>query len=627
MHIIGTAGHVDHGKSSLVIALTSHNPDRLIEEQQRGMTLDLGFAPLRFADGVEAGIIDVPGHERFLHNMLAGASGMELLLLVIAANEGPKPQTYEHLEILNFLNVVRAIVVLTKVDLVAAHERSIAAQRARAACQGTVASDAPVLAVSTVTGEGIADLKTAIHDALAALPPRRTSAPVFMPVDRVFALPGHGTIVTGTLMQGTVRIGDTLRLQPSGLPARVKNLQIFGRKASEATAGSRLAVNLPGVGVDQIARGETLVATREFAPTRELVVEFSPVLSALALLRKRVPVRVHIGSAEVPAHLRFADGLPQEARAARAAISMWRPVVAYPGMRIIVRRMSPKDLLGGARVLALGTSSLPSETSQPADVETPGSAQPSEILVALEASGLVPLDAAALAARANVRLEIAQRELAALVEDGRAARLHKPAEYLSQTAYENAFNRVKAMLQRHHRQAPWRLGATSAQVAAELSVSEALAGRLLASWQEDGWVASRTRFWHLPDFAPSFTKEQRDFFAEVLPANSQTPLLPGSFDRVATAARHSKPLAEALETLLATGALVRIGDDLYRRSQILAAQNAVRALLEKNGQATMAQLRDILKTSRKYALPLMEHLDSLGFTIRVGDMRRLRHQG
>jgi selenocysteine-specific elongation factor len=627
MHIIGTAGHVDHGKSSLVIALTGHNPDRLIEEQQRGMTLDLGFAPLRFTDGVEAGIIDVPGHERFLHNMLAGASGMELLLLVIAANEGPKPQTYEHLEILNFLNVVRAIVVLTKIDLVGSHERNIAAQRARAACEGTVAHNAPVLAVSTLTGEGIADLKTAIHDALAALPPRRTSAPVFMPVDRVFALPGHGTIVTGTLMQGTVRTGDSLRLQPSGLPARVKNLQIFGRKASEAAAGSRVAVNLPGVGVDQISRGETLVAAREFAPTRELVVEFSPVHSAPALLRTRVPVRVHIGSAEVPAHMRFVDGLPQGTSAARAAIRLRRPVVAYPGMRIIVRRMSPKDLLGGARVLALGASSPAPGTGQAAGEQTSGSADSSEILVVLEASGLVPLDAATLAARANVRLEIAQRHLTSLLEDGRAVRLHKPAEYLSQTAYENAFNRVKATLQRHHTHAPWRLGATSAHVAAELPVSEALAGRLLASWQEDGWVASRARFWHLPEFTPSFTKEQRDFFAEVLPANAQTPLLPGSFDRVATAARRSKALVEALETLLATGALVRIGDDLYRRSQILAAQDAVRALLEQHGQATMAQVRDALKTSRKYALPLMEHLDSLGFTIRVGDMRRLRHHG
>ncbi len=275
MHIVGTAGHVDHGKSSLVIALTGHDPDRFIEEQQRGMTLDLGFAPLRFPDGVEAGIIDVPGHERFLHNMLAGAAGMELLLLVIAAPEGPKRQTFEHLHILNFLNVSRAIIVLTKIDLVDFEDREIAAALAQEACQGTVAQDAPVVMVSTVTGEGIESLKSAIHDALADLAPRRIQAPAYLPVDRVFALPGHGTIVTGTLMQGVVTVGDALALQPSGIAARVKNLQIFGKRVESASGGSRVAVNLPGIDVDRIARGEALVAPREFEPAREFVVDFS----------------------------------------------------------------------------------------------------------------------------------------------------------------------------------------------------------------------------------------------------------------------------------------------------------------------------------------------------------------
>src|SRR5579872_4615320 len=220
MHIVGTAGHVDHGKSALVRALTGTDPDRWREEQLRGMTLDLGFAHLRYDDGVEAGIVDVPGHERFLHNMLAGAAGMELLLLVIAATEGPKPQTFEHLQILNFLNVQRAIVVVTKADLVDAESLAIAVELARDACRGTVAQDAPVLPVSSVTTIGLEALKSAIHETLMALPPRRSDVPAFMPIDRVFAMTGHGTVVTGTLMQGTIRSGETFALAPSGLTAR-----------------------------------------------------------------------------------------------------------------------------------------------------------------------------------------------------------------------------------------------------------------------------------------------------------------------------------------------------------------------------------------------------------------------
>jgi selenocysteine-specific elongation factor len=625
MHIVGTAGHVDHGKSSLVIALTGHNPDRLIEEQQRGMTLDLGFAPLRFEDGVEAGIIDVPGHERFLHNMLAGAAGMELLLLVIAANEGPKRQTFEHLQILNFLNVSRAIIVLTKIDLVQLEERALAAELVQDACKGTVASSAPIVEVSTVTGEGIERLKSAIHDALAALPSRRTNAPAFLPIDRVFALPGHGTIVTGTLMQGTVSIGDTLSLQPSGLVARVKNLQIFGNRAQNATGGSRVAVNLPGIEVEQIARGETLVAAREFVPTRELEIEFTPIPDAVKLLRKRLPVRVHIGSAEVPGQMRLADGSPSDARAAHATISLWRPVVAYPGMRLIVRRMSPKDLLGGAKVLAHGATSSQAPTE--AELALQGSAgSTADVASALQGAGLCPLDAAKLAARSNVTIATASTALLWLVEHGRAIQLQKPAEFLSQDAYDRAFEKARAFLQRIHAQSPWRLGASSTEIGSALGAPEKLAVRLLAAWHEDGRIASRARSWHLPDFKPAFTKEQRDFFAKSLPVAAESAYLPHSFAELANeATQRSKTFSEALDTLVSTGALIRIGDDVYRHSQIEQAKAAIASLLQKKGQATMAEIRDVLGTSRKYALPLMEYFDSIGFTIRVGDLRRLRH--
>ncbi|HXW50521.1 MAG TPA: selenocysteine-specific translation elongation factor [Candidatus Acidoferrales bacterium] len=624
MHIIGTAGHIDHGKSSLVLALTGHNPDRLIEERERGMTLDLGFAPLRFADGVEAGIIDVPGHERFLHNMLAGAAGMELLLLVIAAPDGPRRQTFEHLQILSCLNVARVLVVLTKTDLVAEADRPTAVELARAACEGTVAANAPVVFVSTVTSEGIAELKTRIHDALAELPARRTSAPAYLPVDRVFALPGHGTIVTGTLMQGTISAGDTLALQPSGLVARVKSLQVFGAKAQTVTGGSRVAANLPGIEVGQIARGEALVAAREFRPVRELDVEFTPFADAMAMLRKRVPARVHVGSAEIPGQLRFDDGIPAAGRPARARLLLWRAAVVYPGMRLIVRRMSPKDLLGGARVLAQGArdASLPS-SGDPAFDEAPESAR--EISILLEESGLVALDGMALSARANVKLATAEAALVWLGDHGHAVRLNKPAAYVSHTADDAAFARARGFLERRHADVPWRLGASLAEIATQLGAAEPLVSRLLAHWHDDGRVAVRAGVWHLPGHEPALTAEQTRFFESLLAQDERAPSVPRAWTEVTKAvASAGTATGEAFESLLAVGALVRVGEDLYPRAQFDRARLTVKTLLEREGQATMAQIRDALGTSRKHALPLMEHFDSSGLTIRVGDLRRLR---
>ncbi|MBV8354898.1 MAG: selenocysteine-specific translation elongation factor [Candidatus Eremiobacteraeota bacterium] len=357
MHILGTAGLVNNSKSALVRALTGPDPDRWREEQLRGMTLDLGFARLRFDDGVEAGIVDVPGHERFLHNMLAGAAGMEMLLLVVAANEGPRPQTLEHLAILNYLNVQSALIVLTKRDLVDGEELAFAEEVVREATRGSIAENAPVIAVSSVTGEGLDVLRAAIHDALAELPPRQPEAPAFLPIDRVFALSGHGTIVTGTLMQGKIAVGQTLRLQPSGRDVRVRNLHVFGERREDVGGGARVAANLPQVEVGEIGRGEVL-ASPEFPVLRALSVDFTPLHTSLSLLRRRNPVRVYLGSAEVLGSLVF-DAAPREGAPVRATLLLRRPVATYPGEAFVVRRLSPKDLLGGGTVVAAGAAATP----------------------------------------------------------------------------------------------------------------------------------------------------------------------------------------------------------------------------------------------------------------------------
>jgi selenocysteine-specific elongation factor len=613
--IVGTAGHVDHGKSSLVRALTGTDPDRWIEERLRGMTLDLGFAHLRFDDGVEAGIVDVPGHERFLHNMLAGAAGMDVLLLVVAANEGVRPQTVEHLAILEFLNVRRAIVVLTKRDLVDAPTLAAAERAVREATRGTVAGDAPVVAVSAVTGEGLDALRDAIHAALVALPPRPADAPAFLPVDRVFALPGHGTIVTGTLMQGTLHAGDTLRLEPPGRDVRVRSLQVFGAARTAVGGGARVAVNIPGVEVAELHRGAVL-AEDTFAPRASLRVRFRALADARPLLRRRTPVRAYLGAAEILGTLVFDPAPPAGTASVDATLHLRRVTTTYPGEAFVVRALSPKTLLGGG-VIDAGVASSSEETVAP-DVDA--------IARALAETGLVPRAASELGARANVREERAAEILAELAADGTARRLNKPLAYIDGAAAGTFSDRIREALARREADAPWMLGTTSLALARELGVEETFLVRVLASDADDARITARAGYYATLEHRPQLTAEHRAFFERAVPLDAAAPLVPAPLDDVVASLRAARitGLPQAFDTLVATGALVKVGADVYRGSQIAEIRKRLETSVRRDGPITMARFRDAVGTTRKYAVPLMEWFDATGVTVRDGDVRALR---
>ena len=614
MHVVGTAGHVDHGKSSLVRALTGTDPDRWIEERLRGMTLDLGFAHLRYDDGVEAGIVDVPGHERFLHNMLAGAAGMELLLLVVAANEGVRPQTLEHLAILDYLSVRSAIVVLTKCDLADEARLAETAAAVREAIRGTFAEGAPAIAVSTLTGEGLEALRAAIHAALVALPPRLPDAPAFLPVDRVFALPGRGTIVTGTLMQGTLRAGDTLQLDPPGRAVRVRSLQVFGAAHEAVAGGSRVAVNLPGVEVGELRRGAVLAAGA-FSPAAALRVRFRAHPAAAASLRRRTPVRAYLGAAEILGTLVFDAPPDAGATAASATLHLRRPAVTYPGEAFVARALSPKTLLGGGVVDSVGTELA--ESVAP-DVDA--------IARALAEAGLEPRTAAQLGARANVREERAAEILAERAAHGSARLVHKPLGYADGAAADALSARVLEVLERREAELPWMLGATSLALARELSVDEALLLRFLAADAEDGRIAARAGYYASVGHRAQLSAEQRAFFERAVPGDPAQPLAPAPLDALVAELRRARipGLAQAFDTLLATGALVKVGADVYRGPQIAEIRQRLERAIERDGPITMARFRDAVGTTRKYAVPLMEWFDVTGVTVRDGDLRALR---
>jgi len=615
MHIIGTAGHVDHGKSSLVQALTGTNPDRWIEEQVRGMTLDLGFAHLRFDDGVEAGIVDVPGHERFLHNMLAGAAGMELLVLAIAADDGVMPQTIEHLQILRYLNVKRTIVALTKIDLIPPDEAGQACRRVHEQLHGTIAQDAPIFAVSTVTHANLDVLKTALHQALVALESPDPNAPAYLPVDRVFSLAGRGTIVTGTLMQGRIVTGHSIALQPSGLRAKVRGLQVFGASRDEATGGTRVALNLSGVDRTQIARG-AVVADPSFAAHSQFAVNFAALPEALALLRRRTHVRAYIGSAEILGTLTF-ERVPTDEEITRAQLHLREPVLAFPGVRFVVRRVSPKTLLGGGEIAAPGTQAGP-PSSQDAAQAT--------ILAILAQRMLEPQSLSSLAFGANLREDVAQNAVQALLERGEIIALSRPIEYLDAVTFSQVATRVADELEAVHAREPWAVGATSLGLAREFGIAEPLLVRLLAALASEGRIAAHHGYYATTAHQPKLGPEQRAFFETHVAIDPAAPFRPVSFGEVAALVKTSPitGLSQAFDTLLVRGVLVKVGDALYRGSQVEQAHARVDSFIAANGRMTMSEFRDLLQTSRKYAVPLLEWFDGRGITVRSGDYRTLR---
>jgi selenocysteine-specific elongation factor len=613
VHIIGTAGHVDHGKSALIAALTGTNPDRLIEEHVRGMTLDLGFAHLCFDDGVEGGIVDVPGHERFLHNMLAGAAGMELLLLVVDANEGVMPQTLEHLAIVQFLNVRRVLVVASKIDLVDAAHRDDALARIRRELRGTIASDAPIYAVSSTSGENLDALKTALHDELAALPPRNANAPVYLPIDRVFALPGLGTIVTGTLMQGGITAGETLALEPGGKTAHVRSIGVFESTRKKVEAGSRVALNLPGIDRRESGRGQAIVG-RELSARSSFAVRFVPLQSARGLIRRRTPVRAYVGSAEILGT--FVTDDASGAHELQGELHLREPVVAFPGLRFVLRRPSPMTLLGGGYVEGVDVASSPDGRSSEEEA----------VRAVLGDKGIEAVELSAIAFAANLREDAARDAAERLVDRGEAIRVARPAAYIEAATAKKLLTETLAQLEDAHRKEPWAMGMTLIALARALGVSETTLMRVAEHFVEEGRLVNRGGYFAALNHKPSLTPEQRTFFEYLVPIDETQPILPIPFAGAASAVKLSRlaGLSKAFDSLLVEGAFVKVGDDLYRGTQISQIRARVEAHFCDHERMTAAEFRDLLGTSRKYAVPLLEWLDAHGVTIRDGDYRTLR---
>ncbi|MCL6522227.1 MAG: selenocysteine-specific translation elongation factor [Firmicutes bacterium] len=618
--IIGTAGHVDHGKSTLIRALTGTDPDRLPEEKRRGLTIDLGFARLVLPSGREAGIVDVPGHERFVKNMVAGASGMDLVLLVIAADEGVMPQTEEHLDILQLLGVQRGVLVLTKVDLVEADWLELVDEEVREAVRGTFLEGAPLVHVSSVTGEGLGELLATVDRLAAAMRPRPAEGPARLPVDRVFTVAGFGTVVTGTLLSGSIRLEERLELLPAGRPLRVRGLQVHNRPVERVVAGQRVALNA-NLERDQVERGDVLATPGIFQAGRG----FSGYLELLPRLERPLAsgtrVRLHAGTRECLGRLLLLDR-DELAPGERAPVYFRaeEPLVVARGDRFVVRSYSPARAIGGGDVVDPVRRVRRGDRVGIARLERLAAGDRREAVRAcLEEPRPWSLESLTRAA------EVAPAELAALLAEMEAAgEAAQAAEgvWLGRAGEEALLGRLLALLERHLGEYPLRRGMSREEARRLLApdLPPRAFAQLLERWAAAGRLETEEERVRPAGWEPRLEPAAAAAVARVEEALRERPFDPPEVHEIELP-RGAPPLAEILRHLQEAGRIEHAGPLWFHRSAVEEAARRVRAHFLEQPRLTLAQLRDLLGTSRKYAVPLAERLDELGVTRRAGEDR------
>lgn len=661
MSCIGTAGHIDHGKSTLVEALTGIDPDRLAEEKARGMTIDLGFAWLTLPGGREVSIIDVPGHEGFIKNMLAGVGGIDAALLVVAADEGVMPQTREHLAILDLLRVSRGVVALTKADLVDEEWLELVREEVAGQLKGTTLADARILPVSAYTRQGLPELLAELERVLSESEERQDIVRPRLPIDRVFTMTGFGTVVTGTLLDGTLKPSQEVEILPRGLKTRIRTLQTHRQQVEIARVGSRVALNLAGVARGDLKRGDVVALPGQLQSTLLLDARVQLLPDAARPLAHNTQVDFYSGSQEVPARVRLLDVEGLEAgQQAWIQLRLSRPAVVARRDRFILRIPSPSTTIGGGEVI--DAHPRYHKRFQPAliqELETLERGSPEElVLAALDrrrdlkrqkqvvttsdglagktaaaskvVHGLVGYELTEIARQSNLAQDVTLDTLETLIKERRVRRIG--GWWFAQSIWDVLCAETVNLLGEQHRQYPLRGGLSKEAWRTRLGLSPRMAADVFLVLQEEGIIAEVSAgarvggatggLIRLPDFVPTFSGEQQRQVERLLRkfrANPYTP--PGRAEVEAEVG------TEVLGALLEQGTLVKLGSAadpvLFLRETYDEAVDRCVAYLREHGTMTASEARDLLGTTRKYVLPLLEHLDERRITRRLGDQRVL----
>ena len=620
MYVIGTAGHVDHGKSTLVEALTGIDPDRLREEKERGMTIDLGFAWLQLPSGNETSIVDVPGHERFVNNMLAGVGGIDLALLVVAADESVMPQTREHLAILDLLRVERGLVAITKRDLVDEEWLELVTADVEDTLEGTALEGAAIYAVSAMTGEGLPELVGAIDAMLDDTPAKRDVGRPRLPIDRAFTISGFGTVVTGTLIDGKIETGQDVELVVAGKSTRIRGLQTHKKGQTEAQPGTRVAANIINVSQDEVARGEVLTTEGWLQPTDAIDVRLRVIPDAPHPLRHNMFITVHTGSSEVVGRLRLLehDAL-QPGETGWAQIKLEAPLAAVKGDYYVIR--SNRTTLGGGNIVqthARRHRRRHAPTIERLEVMELGSTQ-DVLLKTIETSE--PCEFGELINRANmdadtVRTELEDMSAASLIVPLGSAKVSRGNYIFTTGGWNGVVERTQQSLEAYYGQFPLRRGAPKEELRSRLGMTAQVFNLTFARLQEQTVVEEDGALVRLPGYEPTLSDEQNEQVNAYIRTLEAEPFSPPT---------DAPPDDEVLNLLDEQGKVVRASETVVYSAEAYEQMiEIISEYIRENGEISVANVRDVLGTSRKYALALMDYMDHKRITRRVGDARVLR---
>jgi selenocysteine-specific elongation factor len=625
--IVGTAGHIDHGKSALVEALTGTHPDRLAEEKRRGITIDLGFAFLE-ENGVRFGLVDVPGHERFVSNMLAGAAGIDLVVLVIAADESIKPQTREHFDICRLLGVTRGVVALTKSDLVDPDVLGLVRLEVEEYLRGSFLERAPIVPVSAKTGAGLAELKKALHTVATEIPGKDAARYFRLPIDRAFAMKGFGTVVTGTLISGSVGAEDEVELFPGGKLLRVRGVQSGGKSIERAIAGQRTAVNLAGIDHADVKRGMTLATPGRFRTTRRMDVRLT-LLPSARKLKHRARVHFHAGTAETIAEILFyGQSVLAPGQGALGHLRLQDDVLALPGDRFIVRQYSPVITIGGGVILdPLARRPMVRDTGRAAFLETLESGQREEMLAAMTERALLGLAFEEVVARTGWFDQGIRQAAQNLAAAGRTKIVSaEPLILLGRKAFDDVRRKIAERVERFHKENPLSPGIAREDLRANLgrrvraetfrAALDELAGEKKLDVQGELVKRAGSQIELQPEEARAKGEIEKAFSGAGL-------AVPSVKEVLAKLAVEAKRAEKLLQILLREKNLVRVSPELiFHRDALARLKEKLAAHKKAKGERiSVPVFKDLAGISRKYAIPLLEYLDRERVTRRAGDER------
>jgi selenocysteine-specific elongation factor len=626
--VLGTAGHIDHGKSSLVRRLTGIDPDRLAEEKERGMTIDLGFAPFKLQDGRRVGIIDVPGHERFVKNMVAGATGIDLVMLVVAADDGIMPQTREHLQIMTLLGLKRGMILINKIDAAEPEMIGLVEEEVVEMTRGTFLEGAPRLRISAATGEGFEALIERINRMVLETPPREAGGVFRMPIQRVFSAKGFGTVVTGVPLSGSASLGDPIEILPGGQTGKIRSLQAYKSDVTRVRAGHSSALSLAGVDHKGVTRGDVAAAPGSFVPAPNLDARLRYLAENRRPLKHMTPVRLHVGTKEAVGRVAILDRTKLDpGEEGFVQIRCDEPLVVDAGDPFILRLQSPLVTIGGGRIL----SASPERRRKFAEGQVPAELRRREeslddrrgrVEVELKSGGARLFSVAELAQAAHQPEEFCRRVVAELGEE----LLKFRDRFVHREAFAAVCDGLVERVERFHRANPLRAGIPRLTLLGEARLPEELAERALEALAEAGRLATDHDRIRRAGFEPKLSRDDAQAADALERAVRAAGLAtPNKKELLASLGVSADRAERVLDVLLDKGAIVQLRDGVLLHAECeREARRKIEEELRARGSIEPGRAKDLLGSTRKYVIPLLEHFDEVGLTVRDGNRRLLK---